>query len=159
MNEIPFGKSCCFTGHRPEKLNVTEDKIKPILRDEIEKAVSDGFTVFISGMARGIDMWAAELVLGMRINSPDLKLVCAVPYDGFEKKWKMEERMRYSRILNSADMVKIVCRHYSPYVFQMRNVWMVDRSERVIAAYRGNDGGTKNTIKYAQRVGIEVCYV
>ncbi len=33
---------------------------------------------------------------------------------------------------------------------------MVDRSARVIAAYNGESGGTKNTIDYAKRRGIEI---
>ena len=33
---------------------------------------------------------------------------------------------------------------------------MVNKSNRVIAAYNGEKGGTKNTIDYACRVGINV---
>lgn len=57
---------CCFTGHRPEKLGAPEEKIKAALKKEIRTAVSEGYSVFISGMARGVDVWAAELVLELR---------------------------------------------------------------------------------------------
>ncbi len=33
---------------------------------------------------------------------------------------------------------------------------MVDRSNRLIAAFTGEKGGTKNIIYYAQRQGIEI---
>ena len=46
---------CCFTGHRPEKLRRSEQEIRAELEREIRRAVADGFTVFITGMARGID--------------------------------------------------------------------------------------------------------
>lgn len=46
---------CCFTGHRPEKLHQPEWLIKMALEKEIRLAIDDGFTVFISGMARGVD--------------------------------------------------------------------------------------------------------
>ena len=46
---------CCFTGHRPEKLSRSEKEIKETLRSEINLAVQAGFTVFITGMARGVD--------------------------------------------------------------------------------------------------------
>ena len=46
---------CCFTGHRPEKLHRSEKAIRADLEREIRKAISDGFAVFITGMARGID--------------------------------------------------------------------------------------------------------
>ena len=43
----------CFTGHRPEKLNIDEKEVKDRLRKAIQQSINDGFTTFISGMARG----------------------------------------------------------------------------------------------------------
>lgn len=34
---------CCFTGHRPEKLHLTEDKIKVLLSAAIKQAIHDGY--------------------------------------------------------------------------------------------------------------------
>ena len=42
---------CCFTGHRPEKLFLIDSEIIKELERAISKAVEDGFTTFISGMA------------------------------------------------------------------------------------------------------------
>jgi len=36
---------------------------------------------------------------------------------------------------------------------------MVDRSNLVIAVFGGHKGGTKNTIDYAKRMGVEVVNV
>lgn len=47
----------CFTGHRPEKLNKSEAEIVASLEREIRAAITDGFQTFISGMARGVDIW------------------------------------------------------------------------------------------------------
>ena len=46
---------CCFTGHRPEKLSVSEEDLKRELKKEIRLAIADGFNVFITGMAPGVD--------------------------------------------------------------------------------------------------------
>ena len=54
---------CCFTGHRPEKLRRSGQDIRIELESEIRKAIQDGYITFISGMARGVDIWAAEIVL------------------------------------------------------------------------------------------------
>lgn len=147
---------CCFTGHRPEKLVVREMEVKQLLRIEIEKAIHEGFTTFISGMSRGIDIWAAEIVLDKRRNDNRIKLICACPYDGFEKRWNTYEKEEYQNILKKADLVKYVCNHYSKTCFQLRNAYMVDLSKRVIAAYNGEKGGTQNTIKYAKSKNVEV---
>ena len=75
----------CFTGHRPEKLTRQNRAIKKDLEKEIRQAVADGLNVFITGMARGVDIWAAQIVLTLRDEGYDVKLMCACPYDGFER--------------------------------------------------------------------------
>ena len=71
-------KTCCFTGHRPEKLKRNETQVKEALEMAIEAAVSRGFTHFISGMARGVDLWAAQLVLELKKQNPDVKLLLSL---------------------------------------------------------------------------------
>lgn len=149
---------CCFTGHRPEKLERTEVEIKAELQKEIHQAIADGFTVFISGMARGVDIWAAEIVLSLRDAGQPVRLICASPYEGFERSWSDQWKNRYTAILNNADLVRFICPGYSRSCFQIRNEWMVDHSSRVIAVFNGQPSGTKNTIDYARRQGV-VCKV
>ena len=149
-------KRVCFTGHRPEKLTIDEAEVKHRLRMAIQQSINDGFTTFISGMARGVDMWAAEIVLEERRKNSDIKLMCAPPYEGFERSWSFDEKQRYVGILQNADYIKYVCSHYSRQCFQIRNVWMVDHSARVIAAYNGESGGTRNTLRYARVENIEI---
>lgn len=146
----------CFTGHRPEKMNMNERKIKKALRPIIAKSIEEGYTTYITGMARGVDMWAAEIVLAEKKKNPDIHLICASPHEGFEKRWDDTEKQRYRDILSQADIVKYISEHASRSCYQIRNEWMVDRSARVIAAFNGEKGGTRNTILYAQRKGVEV---
>ena len=81
---------CCFTGHRPEKLLRSTKVIRTDLEREIHKAISDGFTVFITGMARGVDLEAGEIVLRLRSEGFPIRLICACPYQGFERSWSVE---------------------------------------------------------------------
>lgn len=147
---------CCFTGHRPEKLHLSEQEVKSKLETEIRQAMADGYTTFISGMARGVDIWAAQIVLRFRANNPAIHLIAAVPYKGFENRWSKSWQDQYNFILEYADLVRYICKGYSIASFQIRNEWMVDRSSRVIAVYNGEPGGTKNTIDYANKNNIEV---
>lgn len=147
---------CCFTGHRPEKLNMSETEVIAWLEAEMRKAIDDGFVTFISGMARGVDIWAAEIVLRLRDEGLPIHLISASPFEGFERSWSEDWKRRYNEILNRADIVKFVCKGYSRACFQIRNEWMVDRSARVIAVYNGEPGGTKNTVDYALRQKLEV---
>ena len=126
------------------------------LEKEIRQAIADGFSVFISGMARGVDIWAAEIVLRLRDAGEAIRLICACPYQGFERGWKQSWQDRYKAILSTADLVRYICPGYSRSCFQQRNKWMVDHAARVIAVWNGQPSGTKNTIDYARRVGVLV---
>ena len=109
-------------------------------------------------MARGVDIWAAEIVLEYRSRHPDIRLICALPHPGFETRWKQEWQKRYTAILAQADLVKTVCESYNPGAYQRRNEWMVDHSARVIAVYNGEPGGTRNTISYAEKQGVAIVF-
>ena len=150
---------CCFTGHRPEKLNTSEKEVKAALHEQINQAIRDGLTVFITGMARGIDLWAAEIVLDLRKNNKEIKLICAIPYDGFETRRSPSWQQLYRYVLAEADLKQVISKGYHAGVYQVRNKWMINHSSRVIAVFNGQSGGTKNTIDYANRQGVPVVLI
>ncbi len=147
---------CCFTGHRPEKLQRKETEIRIDLQREIRQAIQEGLTVFITGMARGIDIEAAEIVLQLREEGYPVRLICASPYPGFENNWNGTWQNRYRVVIAKADLVRYICPQYSKGCFQIRNKWLVDHSARVIAVFNGQPSGTKNTIDYAMSQHIPV---
>ena len=149
---------CAFTGHRPEKLNKPESVVKAELKTAIEQSIADGYQVFLSGMARGVDLWAAQIVLDLKQQHKHIQLVCVVPYEGFEWRWATQWQSIYHSVLNKADYVRFVKKGYSPDVFQRRNEWMVNHSARLIAVFNGTSGGTKNTIEYAKQSGVEILF-
>jgi len=62
MDETELRKHrCCFTGHRPGKLNIPENQLALLLETEIKKAIRNGFTTYITGMAKGTDLVAGKL--------------------------------------------------------------------------------------------------
>ncbi len=145
--------TCCFTGHRPEKLRLGEEEVKGLLRREILRAVGEGYVTFFSGMAPGVDLWAAELVLELGRQLP-IRLVCALPYPGFgEGNPEPWYSLRHWALYKSR-RVKVISPAYHRGVFQERNRFMVDRSSLLIALYNGAPGGTRNTIEYARKMGI-----
>ena len=149
-------KTCCFTGHRPEKLGMEEENLKKLLRKEIRTAVKDGYTTFISGMAKGVDLIAARVVLEERKKNENIRLICASPYADFEKGWTDREKEEYRIIMEDADETKYICEHCFRGCYQIRNRWMVDNSSMVIAVFNGEKGGTKNTIDYALKKGVSI---
>ena len=156
--------TACFTGHRPEKICASGyptkaylNQIKSMLYLEILEAVRDrGYRTFVSGMARGVDLWAAAIVLNLRQQNNDVKLICAVPFEGFEARWSEDNRREYARIIEQSDLVRYICPRYSKPCFQIRNEWLVNHAARLIAVWNGQPSGTGNTVAYAQRQNVEV---
>ena len=155
MHETELRKHrCCFTGHRPEKLKISEKRLAELLEVEIKRAIDSGHTTFITGMAKGVDLIAAEIVLRLRAQDPRLKLICALPHPGFGQHWLGGWTERFQQVLAWADLERTICPSFSYASYQARNEWMVRHSNLVIAVFNGESGGTKNTLDFAKRNGV-----
>ncbi len=144
----------CFTGHR-RYVPSPDDEAR--LAAALESAWADGYRVFISGMAPGFDLAAAEAVL--RIKRPDIELVAAIPFLGQPHGYTADDRRRYDMLLDAADEVHILSDHYSHGCYYQRDDWMVDRSSRIICWYDGSRGGTRYTVRRALKAGLDVVNV
>ena len=151
-----MGKVCSFTGHRPEKMKMTEAQVKQVLRQAIEAAVADGFDTFVSGMAPGVDMWAAEIVLELKGKGHPLTLFAAVPYERFGQSKLHGMTERYQAVIEGCDRVEYISQYYHKGVFRLRDEYLVDHCQMLIAVFNGSEGGTKYTMDYAYKKGVPV---
>ena len=147
---------CAFTGHRPQYLTRCEEDVRVDLENAIMAAIKDGYTTFISGLAYGVDIWAAEIVARMKEQNPALHLVAAIPFPDFSDGWTEDWKARYNVLLAEAEYVKVMAPTYSKEAYHARNRWLVDHSSRVIAVYNGEPSGTRNTILYARKTRVPV---
>lgn len=156
-------QTCCFTGHRPDRLpwGVQEDdprcrRVKERLKEALDRAYQAGCRHFICGMARGADLYFAEAVLTMREERPEVTLECARPCETQADSWPAEEQARYYRILDRCNYETLVQHHYDRGCMTRRNRYMVDRAARIIAVYDGlPKGGTAQTLIFALRQGLK----
>jgi uncharacterized phage-like protein YoqJ len=124
------------------------------LRAIIERFIlKRGVTTFISGMALGVDMWSAQIILQLKEKYPNIKLVCAIPCAEQYKIWNEDDQIIYHEILEQSDEVYYVSEDaYTAWCMHKRDEWMVDNSNFVIAVFDGvEDGGTWHTVKYAKK--------
>lgn len=157
--EFDYSKTCCFTGHKPEKCIGEEGKIRFRLAMEIQNAIAAGYDTFITGMALGVDTWAAEEVLKIKSEKAGIKLVCAVPFEGVEQNRTTKQQMIFHNILSKADDVSYICPKCSRKSFKVRDEWMVDHAAKVIAVFNGTHGGTEYTINYAKQNNREIVLI
>lgn len=157
--------TCCFTGHRPEKLPWGMDetdprciRLKAKMDQVLETAYQKGMRHFICGMAQGSDLYFAEAVLKLRHYYPDVTLEAARPCETQARSWPEREQKRYQSILDQCNYETLVQHTYSPGCMQRRNRYMVDHAQLVIAVYNGEPkGGTAQTLSYALRNRRDTC--
>ena len=155
---------CCFTGSRLQNLpwyGETHPRCQSLLlrlEYEIKKAIDNGYRHFISGMAIGVDTYAARAVLRLKDEQParGITLEAAIPCPNQDKLWSAEQKKEYARLLTLCDKHTLVSEKYSVYCYQKRNEYMVDSSSLVIAVTDGRRGGTMNTVNYARSKNVPV---
>jgi uncharacterized phage-like protein YoqJ len=152
-----------FTGHRPDKLPNKEIGYKLpnptyiYVCQQIEKTLLElKPDKIITGMALGIDQWAANVAI--KLNIPFL---AAIPFEGQEKAWPESSQKTYQKLLSKAAEKVIVCEGgYAAYKMQIRNEWMVNNSDILIAVYNGDtSGGTFNCVQFAKSINREIIYI
>ena len=149
------------TGHRPQSLpfgfNESDERciaLKQTLRAEIIRLIEqEGVTHFISGMALGVDMYAAEIVLGLKSSYEGITLESAIPCESQAEKWTEKQRDRYFEIASKCDKETLIQHHYTSDCMHKRNRYMVDQADFIIAVWDGRPSGTGKTVQYAQRQG------
>lgn len=142
-----------ITGHRPGKLygysfsdpqyTILKEKFKSILKKY------DATTAY-TGMALGTDTVFANAVLDLKKEGLNIRLVSVLPCANQDKKWSQKDQKRYQEILQAADeVVQLSEEEYCPELMRIRNRWLVDHADMLIAVWDGSNSGTSNCIQYA----------
>ncbi len=155
-------KACCFTGHRPQRLGYAEnspqcamlkEKIRAVLIQLIE---TRGFAHFITGMALGVDLYAAQIVLDLKAQYPQITLECVLPCAKQTAGWPARDRATYARILSACDRRTLLQAEYTKGCMQQRNRYMVNHADCVLAVWNGIPSGTGSTVRYARAKKVPV---
>jgi uncharacterized phage-like protein YoqJ len=147
-----------FTGHRPNKLGGYKLPNPAYLYvcQQLEKTLKElQPTEAISGMALGIDQWAANVCLKLGI-----PFTAAIPFVGQEKAWPQSSQQTYHKLLSKATKQVIVCQGgYAPQKMQTRNEWMCNHCDQLIAVWDGTPGGTGNCVQYAKSINKTIIFI
>ena len=131
--------SCVFTGHR----ELEEDFSVRQLRSVIEEVVKGGVTDFYNGMAKGFDLTAATVVVKLKKKYPQIRLIACVPCYGQEKYFSEKDKKTYVSILKKADEKIILSPSYYRGCMQVRDRYMVERADVMIAYCKKRKGARR----------------
>ncbi len=136
VKTVPRSKRVAFTGYRPQKMPFGFDEqdercvdFKKRLRDTIESFIWQGYQHFISGGALGMDMYAAEAVLDLKKQYPEIMLEMVSPFDTQAAKWAPEYRQRHDALFDKADIVTATGHQYTKSCMFARNRYLVDNAD------------------------------
>lgn len=161
--DILRNRTVCFSGHRPEKLPVNGNSganvikyLKSILYMEILDSINAGYDHFITGLARGVDLWAGEILMELKEHGEKISIIAVKPYKSHGDNFGGLEKFSLGRLIGQADEIVCLSDEYRRGCMQRRNEYMVDRSGKLIAVVSDYKSGTGATIRYAQKQGIKV---
>lgn len=153
VNDELRGRKIAGTGHRPQKLGGFGEAANSTLR-RFATAWLETLApqCVISGMALGWDQALAQAAVDL-----DIPFVAAVPFEGQESRWPESSQREYQALLGHAsDVVVVSSGSFSARSMQVRNEWMTDRCDLLLALYDGSASGTGNCIRYADETGRDV---
>jgi uncharacterized phage-like protein YoqJ len=162
--DFPIAQSLCFTGHRPEKLPDGDALrlLKETLYYYIDYAVECGYTYFYTGLADGIDLYAADYLFYKRISNPDIFVIGVQPCTDYEKFFRTRgySISRLQSTIAALDLlVKMPGSCKDRGIFRERNYLMVEHSSALIAVCGSKPSGSSQTLRYAQKQGLAYCHI
>ena len=156
----------CATEHRGQKLpwgfNEKDKRCKAMkkdLKNKVEFAINRDYHTFLCGMALGFDLIFAETILKLKRKYPHIKLIGAIPWSGQSLSWSDEQQKRYNKIIAKLDGICCLYDNYNRFCLHERNRYMVNNSSLIFALFDGQPGGTKTTLEYAKKQGLEILLI
>ena len=123
------------------------------------EAIEQGYRYFGCGGALGFDTLAAQTVLRLRENYPEIRLILVLPCRDQTRGWKQADVAEYDRIMKAADKVTYTSEQYYSGCMHKRNRHLVDNSSLCICYLTEQSGGTAYTVNYARSQGLKIVNV
>ncbi len=136
----------------PERLK----RITRRLKESILELINDGYLYFGAGGALGFDTLAAQVVLDLKSEHPQIKLILVLPCLSQSNGWNEDDQVIYENIKSLADKVVYTSREYTRGCMHNRNRHLVDNSSACICYLTEATGGTAYTVEYAKRKALRV---
>lgn len=137
------------TGHRPDKLQGYDSKAEQLLYNfafhNLICHLSNGDSI-LTGMAQGWDQ-----AIALACHNLNIPFTAIIPFPNQDALWPRRARDDYRNLLKYATSAVLVSQGgFSTQKMQLRNQWIVDHSDSILAMHDGSHGGTYNCLQYAE---------
>ena len=120
----------------------------------MRQLILSGYRYFGAGGALGFDTMAAQTVLLLQHEFPQVKLILVLPCLSQADRWAEGDRKVYEDIKQRANKVVYVSQEYTKDCMFRRNRHLVDYSSACICYLNRQTGGTAYTVGYAMEKGL-----
>jgi uncharacterized phage-like protein YoqJ len=143
-------KVLAITGYKPYELGIFHNQheaihyIKKAIQKPLIQFAEEGLEWAVISGQLGVELWAAEVVLDLQIDYPQLKLAVLTPFLNQEENWNEENKEYYEFIVSQADFVdSITKRNYeNPGQFRLKNQFIVEKSDGLLIVYDDEKEGS-----------------
>lgn len=149
-------KRLVISGYKQHELGVFDDKhpgvaiIKKAIRRQLIQLIEEEQLewVILSGQL-GVETWAAEVIMDLQMDFPQLKYAVITPFLDQEKNWKEDKQEKYQEILMFADHhTSVTNRPYEgPWQFREKNKFVIRNTDGMLIVYDDEKGGSPKYIK------------
>lgn len=159
---------CGFVGCRPTRFRFKYKenhslckKIKGALREQATVLYGLGVRSFYIGADLGVPLWAGEELLRLKAEPayPGIRLICVIPFTGFDSRWDSVNRSRVRRLLAACDEVPSIRTDDHPSAYRQRDYFVVDHCRSLVAVFDGDyreRTGVGIAVNYAKSKGREI---
>ncbi|WP_192598150.1 SLOG family protein [Sporosarcina limicola] len=153
-------KRLVITGYKQHELGIFDEQhpgiqfIKKALNKRLSTLLDEGLEWVILSGQLGVETWAAEVVIELKKEYPQLKYAVITPFLDQEKNWNDTRKENYHSIVAKADyQISLTKKPYeAPWQFIEKDKFFMRNSDGILIVYdEENEGSPKFVKKAAER--------
>jgi uncharacterized phage-like protein YoqJ len=136
-------KTIVVSGYKGHELGIFDQNhrgiyyIKKAIEQRLRLLIEEGLEwVIVSGQL-GVELWAAEVVLHLKIEFPQVQLAVLTPFLQQEERWQEATQMYYRDIVQQADFHDSISRrpYDSPVQLKQKNEFLISKADGLLLLY------------------------
>ena len=153
-------KSIYVTGYRPHELGIFYfiypwvEIIKKAIEQQLRVLIDDGLEWIIVSGQQGVETWAIDVVMQLKVDYPYLKYSVITPFLDQQKNWNELKQMRYDELIAKADYVTSITKrpYEAPWQFIEKDKFIINNTDGMLLVYdEDNEGSPKYVLKLVEK--------
>lgn len=141
-------KNLLITGYRAHELGIYNNKhegipyIRKAIRDRLLPLAEEGLEWVLTPGQYGVDLWACEAVLELKLEYPELKCAIITAFQSQEEQWSEEKQHYFRDLISKVDYFASISKegYLGPWQFSARDDLLLRKSDGILLVYDEDNG-------------------